>query len=202
MRSLFVQRLIPCVVLTAWILAAVLCFFFMPLVLWKNIAVSGLTTVLAFVVGAILIRIMRPFPIINPDSFPNEEEIWNLEKAYLHATKVVIWAGSAAGTMLILMLIIATAEETLTAIPILWQRLDNILSAVVGFLALFLVCKIYYFVQLDLDIVRRQADGVRQGFRKKQKIVREQQEAIRKQNDDLKDSFEDRAPYPGRKDTA
>ena len=201
-HSWFVQRLRFWAVWTVWILVAALCYLFMPLALWGDVAGNGLITVLGLLVGAILIRIMRPFPIIDPDSFKTEEDIQALKSAYLDVTKLVVWAGGAAGVMLVLMLIIVAAEETLTAISILRQGLDNILSAVAGFLAVFLVRNICYFVQLDLDIVRMQAGGVQEVFRKKQEAIQRQNEELYGSAEEDSDDFPDEPiPYLGEGDT-
>ena len=82
---------------------ALICFFQLQDSAWTKVT-SELTIVLSLLLGAILLRIMRSFPIDNPSSFGEEGEIEDLENSLLTAMKSLVAAACSAVAAIVFLL--------------------------------------------------------------------------------------------------
>ena len=150
------------------IASAVSCYYWVKLSTWAGVA-DSLITVLGIVLGAILIRIMRPFPITNPDSFVDIEEINHLEKDCLAiVSRFSMGLIVAIEFFLILLFLIANKSNGTDIKNILDQYPEgNLMSALLG-LIMTLVLFLFpiYFVYHDRKIIKKQANGVRHQFQR------------------------------------
>ena len=177
---------------------AVLCFFFMPLDWWGHVADNGLITILAFVLGAMLLRSMRTFPISTSDSFERESDIENLGHAYLHVTKVVATIGAVVALTMVVLMAVLIMDKVMVTSPVPNQEwkvtwIGDLVSAGIGGLIACVAERATYVVRLDIGIAKIQIEALQCAF---QKAHQKAQKTARRQNESHDFSFRNTGPDP------
>lgn len=178
---------------------ALICFFQLKDSAWIKVT-SELTIVLSLLSGAILLRIMRSFPINNPSSFGEEGEIEDLENSLLTAMKSLVTAACSVVAAIVLLLFGISIMRIDWLQNLFGNYLDNLYSAILGYLTVFIFERMVYVIQLDFSILRKQAMGVRLAY-KQIHFSFDEQKPHRK-NEDSNYNLKDDAEYPGRKSEA
>ena len=133
---------------------ALICFFQLQDSAWIKVT-SELTIILALLLGAILLRIMRSFPINDPSSFGEEGEIEDLENSLLTAMKSLVAAACSAMAAIVFLLFGISIMRIDWLEYIFGSYLDNLYSAILGFLTVFIFERMVYVIQLDFSILRK-----------------------------------------------
>lgn len=176
------------------IIIFIVCFYFIDNSVWETTA-NGLITALALFIGAILLRIMRAFPIMDPRAFGDKGEIKSLEFALITIMKQLSIAACALSFALALLVF----QPSLSYIEFDYQPVDQIrgeiFSGLVGGLIAFSILRIVHIVRLDFDVLRTQAQAVSTLYDRLKE--QEMKEAIQR-DDDRNFRFTDAGDYPGR----
>lgn len=174
--------------------AGVLAFIFVPSTVWGE-GKTQLIAALGLLCGAILLRIMRPFPITDPDAFSDIDEIHALENALLSVINIF----SVIALMSILTIALLTFRDILTQISFGISVLDTnrgeLYSGAIAILITYVFTRLIYVIGMDKDMLRRQAKGVRTAFNNKR---RKHDAELRALGNDVNFRLTDDADYPGR----
>lgn len=181
--------------LAPWIVAAA-CYFFVPAKVWGS-AATGLIGLLSLIAAATLLRVMRAFPITDPDGFVDKEEIESLEFAVRRVMRSLAFAVAISLVAIFLLVFRGVLSHIVLGIHVVDSHRGAVYSAAVGWSIAFVALRITYVVRMDFSIFSQQARAVRRVFEKRR--AREIAEA-RRRNEDLDFDFKDEAPYPGRKE--
>ena len=192
MGGIFLQKIGLLLFNVMPLIIAAVCFFYVPIDTW-NKASAGLVTMLSFVCGAILLRLMRTFPISDPDGFEDEMAIKALRSALRKTMRhLTIAVGLAALTGIILIFSPIFVDLSQEIAPRSGKKIN---SAILGFLAVFLMIRIVYAIRIDFSIINKQADAALRVFRARQAQLHS---AERQRLDSQDFKFRDDASYPGR----
>jgi hypothetical protein len=178
---------------TPWSVA-VLCYFFVRPLVWAESA-SSLIALLSLVTAAILVRIMRAFPVTDPDGFAELDDIQTLEAALHHVMRSLSIAVGAALLAISLLVFRDALYQLITGVTFADIRRGSVFSAVVGWAIAYVIVRIVYVVRMDFSILGLQAKAARRIFERRR--AKEISEA-RRRNEDNVYRFDDGAPYPGR----
>ena len=170
------------------------CYIFIPPGKWVS-AGETLVIPLSLIAGALLMRLMRAFPVTDPNGFMEESEIEILRDTVL---KACTYLRNAAGVaiFIILLFVVGKMIEENTYCQSIYLYVGKGYSVLIGLSILLLLKEMFYAIKIDFSIMKLQADSVSIAYKKK---LTAEQERVRRENSDIKYSFKDEAPYPGRK---
>lgn len=175
-------------------IVAIICFLYVPSTLWTEVT-GVVVTMLSLLTAAILLRVMRPFPITDPDGFADRDEIGLLEAAIIHAMRILSFAAVISVVTILLLVFKPVFHDLRVGIALVDEYRGEFYSAAIGWMIIFAAVRIAYAVRLDFSIVRKQAQAVTQSYKRKR--ARESEEA-RKAQDDRDLVLQDKGAYPGR----
>lgn len=174
--------------------AAVVCFLYVPSPIWAN-ATGSLVTALSLISAAILVRIMRAFPVTDPDGFSEKSEIASLEYALRRAMQSLSVAVGVAVLAILLLVFRQLLNDVSLGLPQLNIYRGELYSAALGWMTVYVATRIIYAVRADFSILGRQAKAVTRSFEKRKS---REIGAARKSKDDMNFRYRDDADYPGR----
>jgi hypothetical protein len=160
---------------------------------------ENFVSVLSLFAAAIFIRLMRPFPVTDPNAFESKEDIDILYRSMVRVNTQLVHALVAISLLILFLLVINFLVSVQIGVKVIDEYRGEAATSFIGLCLGYTAVRIYGAIRLDFSLLRRQSNAVEIAFQFKKDTAKMAEDAAiaerrKAQNQDF--HFSDTAKFP------